>query len=71
MIVGFIIMFSFLKARLLCAFFNWSGNFPCMIHRLTFCKRKLPKVAALSLIMLKGISSNFVDFQMSLVFLLK
>ena len=58
-------MASFFKTRLTSAFFNWSGNFRSMVHFLKFCKMKFAKISALSLIILKGISSDCVDLEVS------
>ena len=47
------------------AFFNWSGNFQFMMHLLKFCKINLGEISALSLIILQGMSSDCVDFEVS------
>ena len=60
------IVVSFLKDRgLTSAFFNWPGKFSSVMHWLKFCKIKLGKIQALSLIILKGISSDCADFEVS------
>ena len=62
----FLIMAFFFEERTnTCFFFNWSGNFPSMMHWLKFYKIKLAKIVALSLIVLTGIFCNCVDFEVS------
>ena len=55
----------FSKTGLTSASFNWSGNFPSIMHLLKFCKIKLANVSTLSLILLKEISSDCFDFEVS------
>ena len=62
----FSVVVSFLKDRgLTSAFFNWPGKFSSVMHWLKFCKIKLGKIQASSLIILKGISSDCADFEVS------
>ena len=63
--VGFIIRVFFFKNRTNVCFSHWSGNLPSMIYLLKFCKIKLTKMSALSLIILKEISSGSVKFELA------
>ena len=51
-------------------FFNWSGNFLSMMHWLKFRKIKLVKITVLSLVILKGVSSDSANFEVSKLLLI-